>query len=260
MNSRKGPEEPILKEKDKDKSPEVEQVDIEEYGKAGKTPPAARVYRIRIDDHHYTTDQVELKGAEILALASKKPESFNLRQRLRGGKVESINPDTIVNLLTPGLERFITIPKENSEGETSPSATEAAIAVSPVPVRRDFALLEGDTEYLDANHPGWEAIRDGNKPYVILHDFPVPAGYNHAHVDAAILMSAGYPAAKLDMVYFHPPLSRTDGRPIGALANQTIEGKPWQRWSRHYGWRAGIDDLSIHAERIKSWLENELLK
>ena len=126
--------------------------------------------------------------------------------------------------------------------------------------RRDVFLRESDTTYLDANHPEWETVLDGQTPYVILNNFPVPAGYNHSKVKAAIILTSGYPIAPLDMVYFSPALSRLDGHPIGALANHVICGQNWQRWSRHYSWRAGFDDITIHIERIKSWLDDELRK
>lgn len=222
---------------------------------ANDNPAHARTYRIRIDDDHYTTNKQQLSGLEILALASKAPGSFNLRQRLRGGKVETVNPDTIVDLEAPGLERFITIPKENTDGDGELPLVEEVTAL-----RRVFDLPETDTEYLDANHPGWETILEGQTPYLILHNFPVLGGYNHSRVMAAILITSGYPVAHLDMVYFLPHLSRASGRPINALAFQTIDGQSWQRWSRHYSWRAGVDDLATHIERIKFWLENELCK
>jgi Prokaryotic E2 family E len=124
--------------------------------------------------------------------------------------------------------------------------------------RRTFSLPEADEEFLDANYPGWETIKDGATPWLILNDFPVPEGYDHCKVQAAIQISSGYPNAQLDMVYLLPGISRTNGRQINNLSPQTIEGQSWQRWSRHYPWRTGVDDLSTHIERIKSWLANEL--
>jgi len=125
-------------------------------------------------------------------------------------------------------------------------------------LRRTFSLPEADEEFLDANYPGWETITDAGTPWLILNDFPVPEGYDHRQVRAAIRISSGYPNAHLDMVYFLPGISRTNGRQISRLAPQTIEGQSWQRWSRHYSWRTGVDDLSTHIERVKSWLTNEL--
>jgi len=123
---------------------------------------------------------------------------------------------------------------------------------------RAFSLPEFDEEFLDANYPGWQTIRDGATPWLILNNFPIPEGYSHRQVQAAILIPSGHPNAPLDMVYFFPALSRTSGRPIAALASQPIAGKLWQRWSRHYRWRPGIDDLVTHTERIKAWLGEQL--
>jgi len=132
-----------------------------------------------------------------------------------------------------------------------------ADALISVP-RRTIHLPEIDAEFLNANYPRWETIIDAGTPWLILNDFPVPEGYDHRQVCAAIQISSGYPNASLDMVYFLPSLSRIDTRQIKNLAPQTIEGQSWQGWSRHYLWRMGVDDLSTHIERIKSWLDDEL--
>ena len=238
---------------------EIDLLDLEKHSKTGKPVPKARRYRLRIDDAFYETEKQELTGAEILALASKSPSDSTLRQRLHGGKVETVAPEQIVRLDTPGLERFIVIPKENTEGENNIVDVNMAIQ-STSALRRDFSLPETDTTFLDTNHPNWEAITDNGIPYIILNNFPVPPGYNHSTVKAAIIITSGYPLAALDMVYFFPDLARADGRMINALAPHTICGQQWQRWSRHYGWRHGVDDLTIHVERIKSWLDDELCK
>jgi hypothetical protein len=69
---------------------------------------------------------------------------------------------------------------------------------------------------------------------------------------------------QLDMVYFSPALQRLDGKPIGALSNQTITGSSWQRWSRHrasnHPWRPGIDDLASRMLLVDHWLEREVVQ
>ncbi|WP_309713552.1 multiubiquitin domain-containing protein [Armatimonas sp.] len=105
MEKTHGPEEPILDE-----------VDIEEFAKRGEPLPLAKVYRLRIDDHHYVTDAEKLTGAELLALAGKTPAGYHLRQRMRGGQVRPVTPEQVVDLREPGVERFMTIPKENTDG------------------------------------------------------------------------------------------------------------------------------------------------
>ena len=72
----------------------------------------------------------------------------------------------------------------------------------------------------------------------------------------------GYPTSPLDMAYFFPALARTDGRAIpNADAIQHIDGKPWQRWSRHRigatAWVPGVDNLERHFLFVQQWLSRE---
>ena len=70
--------------------------------------------------------------------------------------------------------------------------------------------------------------------WVLIHDFPTHAGYNHQRVTAAIRLETGYPDTALDMVYLFPALARKDGLPIKATESpQPLDGKTFQRWSRH---------------------------
>jgi Multiubiquitin len=97
----------------------IEIVDVEDYVKRGEKPPHAHNYRFRVDDHYYVTKKPELTGTEILTFAGKTPEKYSLRQRFRHGKVEPVEPEQEVNLREHGIERFITIPKENTDGGRS---------------------------------------------------------------------------------------------------------------------------------------------
>jgi hypothetical protein len=116
MINQQGREEPALEEVE---VIVIELVDIEEYAKRKEKPPRAHLYKFRIDDVYYTTPKSELTGREILAFAGKTPETYQLRERLGHGKVVAIAPDEIVDLREHGVERFITIPKENTDGGTS---------------------------------------------------------------------------------------------------------------------------------------------
>lgn len=131
-------------------------------------------------------------------------------------------------------------------------------------MRRQFLLPEADREHLDARGLNWETMVDAYGQWLIVHDFSVPAGYNLSHVTAAVQIGAGYPDAPLDMVYFHPPLTRADGHVINCLTTQTIDGKSFQRWSRHRTglnpWRPGEDDIAAHLTLVEYWLEREFTK
>ena len=128
-------------------------------------------------------------------------------------------------------------------------------------LRRDFDLLPQDEKFLEEYGHHWETIADGSQ-WVLIHEFPTHERYNHAHVTAAIRMETGYPNTGLNMVYFFPALARKDGRSIGATqAEQVINGKTYQRWSRHRTaknpWRAVVDRLDTHVFLIEDWLARE---
>ncbi len=82
-------------------------------------------------------------------------------------------------------------------------------------LRRQFVLLDEDEKFLQDYGLPWETVVDGSQ-WVLIHDFPLPDGYNNSRVAAAIRMETGYPTSQLDMVYFHPPITRKDGKVIGA--------------------------------------------
>ena len=131
-------------------------------------------------------------------------------------------------------------------------------------LRRHFDLLPEDQEFLNEYGCPWESIVDGSQ-WVLMREFATHAEYNHARVTAAIRMETGYPTAELNMVYFFPTLARKDGKPIGATeASQTIDGKAYQRWSRHRTsqnpWRVGFDHLDTHVILIEDWLVREFEK
>jgi hypothetical protein len=131
-------------------------------------------------------------------------------------------------------------------------------------LRRQFDLLPDDEKFLQDYGLNWETIVDGSQ-WVLVHDFPTPDGYTASRVTAAIRIETGYPATELNMVYFFPALARKDGKPIGATqAQQELDGKIFQRWSRHRTaqnpWKNGHDNLGTHIFLIEDWLEREFEK
>ena len=95
----------------------VELVDVEEFGKAGRKPPKARRYRIRIDKERYIVDVPEMTGRELLVLAGKTPpERFTISQKLLGGQTQTIGLDDVADFTKPGVERFMTLPLDQTEG------------------------------------------------------------------------------------------------------------------------------------------------
>lgn len=131
-------------------------------------------------------------------------------------------------------------------------------------LRRDFELLPDDQKFLDDYGLPWETINDGSQ-WLLIHDFPMPTGYNHAKATVAIRIETGYPITPLDMVYFSPALARKDAKAIKASeAVQLIAGISYQRWSRHRTavnpWKAGHDSIGTHIFLVEDWLEREFEK
>lgn len=225
-------------------------IDVEEYGRSGKQVPHARKYRIRIDKELYEVAVDKLTGREILALAGKTPDKFILQQKIAGNVVR-IEADDIVDLRKLGVERFMTIPNEVTEGD-------GALR------RRDFALLPDDEAYLLSHDGVWDAILDSGVHRLVIRDWPITSGYSVSKVDVYVKLEAGYPQQQIDMAYFYPALERVDGRPVNGLASEDFGGRSWQRWSRHRSganaWRIGEDNLSTHMALVADWLRSELRK
>lgn len=232
--------------KDQDKiNATAEVVDLEEYAKASKRPPHGCIYRFRVDREFFKTRKLELTGREILVIAGKEPEKWLLNQRIKGNVV-SIRLDDIVDLTAPGLERFMTLPNDQTEGE----------------LRREFALPESDVELLDAAGYNWECVQDNGKQWLIVHRFPVSEGYAQKEVKVAVLIPPGYPSGPLDMVYVSPALALLNGRPIPAT--QCVERvcvESFQRWSRHYtSLNPWLPDYNVatHLLLARAWFDREL--
>ena len=99
------------------KENETEQsVDIELLAKEGKTPEKGKKYKIKVDQEKFDVDVECMTGAEILNLAGKTPpERFQLNAKIHG-KVEKVEQNQTICFTTPGLEKFMTIPLDQTEG------------------------------------------------------------------------------------------------------------------------------------------------
>jgi hypothetical protein len=201
-------------------------------------------YKFKVDKTLVETVLEKMTGREILQAAGYKPDDFYLKQIING-QPTNIEYSQVVFISDPGLERFVTIPKEANDGNGI------------------FDLFEEDVENLNKGGFQWETLSLNGK-WLLIKEFSVPNGYNYRNVEVAINIPSNYPQGKLDMAYFYPALKRLDEIPIPATeATVNINGKIYQRWSRHrnsIAWRAGIDSIITHIEEIKNWLQNEFVK
>ena len=131
-------------------------------------------------------------------------------------------------------------------------------------MRRQFSLPAEDVSWLEARGKPYELVNEAGALRVILCAVLIPSGYNVTQCEVNVRIDPGYPDSQIDMAYFFPPLTRVDGKTIGAVCEDAFDGKTWQRWSRHRTaanpWRPGVDNLSTHFELVADWLSRELRK
>jgi Prokaryotic E2 family E len=129
-------------------------------------------------------------------------------------------------------------------------------------MRRQFRLPENDEEFLNILGRPWESIVEAGVRWLLIRDRVLPSGFNVPLVEEAHRVDTGYPDTQLDMVYFFPALARASGAAITAISVQQLDGRAFQRWSRHrqpeYPWRPGQDDLSAHLLLVDHWIEREV--
>lgn len=218
-------------------------------------PGTVIYYVFKVDKETFERKQYEWTGRELLALVGLTPDKYRLFQLGEGHK--EIGPDEVVDLRKCGIERFKSVAKHANEGKEA-----AAQAASSI-LRRTVDLLPEDEAYLNKTYPQWETLQSGNTGWILLHEFKLPSGYNIEETTVAFMIPPSYPTVEFDMMYFYPALQRIDGKGIGALEPQALDGKTFQRWSRHRNpgeWRPGIDNLETHVLSVQSWLIDEFKK
>ena len=219
-------------------------------GKGGPQGHPEKSFKVQIDKEIFEVTSPNQTARSLLTIAGKVPaENFALYKKGKGGQPERIPLDEEIDLNDPGIERFVTLPLDQTEGFEG---------------RRDFALPSEDAEWLDCLDHKYELVHENGVLRVVINGWPAPAGYQQDAVDIHVRIEPGYPDSQIDMVYFYPPLARLDGKPIAAASDESFDGKVWQRWSRHRTpanpWRPGIDTLSTHFALIDEWLVRELAK
>lgn len=92
-------------------------IDLEECGKHGRRPPRGNYrYRVRVDGSKHTLESATATGAEVLALVGKNSHDWSLNRKLRGGRRSRIQPDDVIDLCKPGVERFETVRLQAQQG------------------------------------------------------------------------------------------------------------------------------------------------
>ena len=91
--------------------------DLEVCCKEGRAARCVRRYRIRIDRERYIVNVTHMTGRQLLELAGKCDTSkWKIFQKLCG-EMKEIPLNSEVSFTTPGVEKFKTLPLDQTEGE-----------------------------------------------------------------------------------------------------------------------------------------------
>ncbi len=99
---------------------EILLIDIEVFVRERRVVPPHQPhhrYRIRIDNAYHVVEGSHRTGRQLLELAKKTPpERFRIFQKLAGGASKTIGLEESVSFAAPGVERFVTLPLDQTEG------------------------------------------------------------------------------------------------------------------------------------------------
>lgn len=195
-----------------------------------------RSFRFKIDDADLEWPRACISGFVLRKLA-KLPTNYNLWQELPGQHDRKISDTDVINLAAPGVERFVSLIDQTTEGDALPS--------------KDQAFLAGHGYDFDV-------VVEGGTTGIVLKSVKLPAGkFNCEMADVLILLPKGYPDCPPDMFYMSPKLalSATGQVPKACTVEHRFAGRVWQRWSRHNNaWRPGVDGLRTMVARVQTAL------
>lgn len=210
-----------------------------------------KAWLLNVQGKRIKSEMPTIPVVEALTRAGFDPNAWIIILKIQGQPKRQLNVNDTIDLSAPGIEKVRLTPKDVGNGEVR------------VPCRRDFAILEVDESFLDGLGLPWETKQIGDQRWLIVRDYPVPAGYTVSTVALALLVPSNYPQAQIDMFYVYPSLQRTAGGNIPATESKcTIEGLSFQRWSRHRGsgspWHPGRDNVMTHLALVEAALNKEV--
>lgn len=195
-----------------------------------------RAFKFTIDDRKLEWGKPNISGRVLKALAGVPADTYDVYLEVRGGGQDVLIRDAdLIDLSKPGIERFITIIRDTTEGL--------------------IVLPEDDQRYLDSHGIAAKMVSDGPHKGVVLEQMHMPAGkFTHPRADVLVILPPGYPDVAPDMFFCDPWLTLVSAGRYPSCADQphAFLGRNWQRWSRHNpSWRPGIDGLHTMIKRVE---------
>lgn len=207
------------------------------------------IWHLRVNDEGTEWPQPRVLVRDALTAAGfDVSRPWTMKFKVQGQPVRAVNLDDELDLSQAGVERLRVAPSEVNNGDG-------------LDARREFSLLAADAGFLDRRGLHWQTVNSDGQ-WLIVSDYPLPLGYNAPTCTLAVLIPPSYPTAALDMFFCHPPLTINGSVPPQTEHHQAIDGRNFQRWSRHRGgaspWTPGVDNLTTHFALIDEALAREV--
>ncbi|TAL35810.1 MAG: hypothetical protein EPN98_05940 [Phenylobacterium sp.] len=188
---------------------------------------------------------------DALVQAGFNPDQgWHIFLKVAGQPKRAVELGDTVDLRTPGIEKLRLTPKEVNNGE-----------IPPAP-RREFDLLEADDRHLAALALRWETLIQGERRWLLVHDYPVPAGYTVKRILLSLEVPPTYPGAQIYGFYAFPPLALAAGGQIPSTQMRgVIDGQEFHGWSRNRGltpWNASLDNVATQLALVDAALAKEV--
>ncbi len=111
--------------------------------------------------------------------------------------------------------------------------------------------LDADIARLERLGYELEVLSAGGEIGVVVHDLPLPAGYNRSTTSLLVKTTTLYPASAMDMFWVDAELLLANGAcPQSGESIEVQFDRTWRRysWHRNTTWVPGRDDLIGHVE------------
>ena len=189
---------------------------------------------------------------EALIEAGFDPDQgWHIFLKVVGQQKQPVEVTTVIDLRTSGIEKLRLTPKDVNNGE------------APVLPCRTFALLNIDESHLNRLGLKWETLVEAERRWLLVHDYPLPAGYTVSHSKVALEIPPTYPGAQIYGFYAYPPLALASGCAIESTQMRgVLNGVEYHGWSRNRGsgapWNPATDNVVTQLALVDAALAKEV--
>lgn len=198
---------------------------------------------------------LELAAPTIMVRLALIEAGFNPDQgwhiflKIVGEQKQAVELTSVIDLRAAGIEKLRLTPKDINNGEASSAPS------------RTFALLDVDEVHLNRLGLKWETFVEAERRWLLIHDYPLPAGYTVAKTQVALEVPPSYPGAQIYGFYAYPPLALSSGHTIESTQLRGIlRGLEYHGWSRNRGPAAPWDPVADNVVTQLSLVDAAIAK